>query len=251
MMSSHTPAMKLAALLVFAGGPAMLAQQTPKSPAAGTAVQPSGSPQGTTLDRVVAIVNGNVVLESDVDEERRFAAFQPLSAPQGNFSRDRAVERLINRSLILQQSRLQPTTPITDEEVDKQLMELRHESPACKPYHCETEDGWERFIKAQGFTLDELRQRWRERMEVLRFIELRFRGGINITPEEIKSYYDKTLVPAYADQKVSIPKLSVISDRIQEVLLQQQVTSLLGDWLKALRAQGTVQPVTPGGAITE
>lgn len=250
MMSPLTLTMKLAALFLLAGGPAMLAQQTPKSPAVSTEVQPSGSPQGTTLDRVVAIVNGDVVLESDVDEERRFAAFQPLSSLQGSFSRDRAVERLINRSLILQQARLQATAPIADEEVDKQLMQLRQESPGCKPYHCETEEGWERFVKAQGFTMDELRQRWRERMEVLRYIELRFRGGINITPEEIKAYYDKTLIPAYAEQKVVVPKLSAVSDRIQEVLLQQQVTSLLADWLKALRAQGTVQPVTPGGPIT-
>ena len=37
-----------------------------------------------------------------------------------------------------------------------------------------------------------------------------------------------------------------MADRIQEVLLQQQVTALLDDWLKALRAQGSVQIVKPG-----
>ena len=37
-----------------------------------------------------------------------------------------------------------------------------------------------------------------------------------------------------------------ISDRIQEILLQQQVGKLLQDWLKSLRAQGTVQIMKPG-----
>ena len=36
---------------------------------------------------VVAIVNGDLILESDVDEERRLAAFQPYSSPAGGFSR--------------------------------------------------------------------------------------------------------------------------------------------------------------------
>jgi hypothetical protein len=32
-----------------------------------------------SLDRVVAIVNGDLILESDVEAEERFAAFQPFS----------------------------------------------------------------------------------------------------------------------------------------------------------------------------
>jgi hypothetical protein len=75
---------------------------------------------------------------------------------------------------------------------------------------------------------------------VLRFIEIRFRSGIRIPPEEIKSYYETTMLPEYQRQHVSAPKLEAISDRIQEVLLQQQVSNLLGDWLKSLRAQGSV-----------
>jgi peptidyl-prolyl cis-trans isomerase SurA len=80
----------------------------------------------------------------------------------------------------------------------------------------------------------------------LKFVEVRFRAGIHITAEEIKSYYDKTLTPEYAQQKVAPPELDTISDRIQEVLLQQRVTSLLSDWLKSLKAEGTVRVMPPG-----
>jgi peptidyl-prolyl cis-trans isomerase SurA len=83
-------------------------------------------------------------------------------------------------------------------------------------------------------------------MEVLRFIEQRFRMGIRIPPADIKNYYDKTLLPEYERQHQTPPKMETITDRIQEVLLQQQVSNLLGDWLKSLRAQGSVIVLKPG-----
>lgn len=204
------------------------------------------STAGVLLDRVVAVVNGEVVLESDVEEERRLAPFQPISAPEGAFSRERAVQRLINRKLLLQQSQLQPQQPVTEADIDKEIAELRRDIPACKRYDCATAAGWDKFLAANHVNINELRVHWRERMEALRFIELRFRSGIHIPDEEIKSYYEKTMLPEYARQKVKAPSLEALSVRIQEVLLQQQVSGLLGDWLKSLRAQGTVQVVAEG-----
>ncbi len=207
-----------------------------------TARMPS---EGTEVDQVIAVVNGDLILESDVDEERRFEAFTPLSAPAGSFSRERAVERLIDRALILQQSQLQPDDKVTMAEAKAQLDTLRKDIPACKQYHCETEAGWKKFIADQGFTEEGLDERWRERMEILKFIEIRFRAGIRITPAEIKTYYDNTLVPQFRAQNAKAPELDTISDRIQEILLQQRVSSLLLDWLKSLKAQGTVRIMKP------
>src|ERR1039458_2403116 len=59
-----------------------------------------------TLDRVVAIVNGDLILESDVDAEERFAEFQPFSEPKPA-SREELIDRLIDRAVILQQMALQ------------------------------------------------------------------------------------------------------------------------------------------------
>jgi peptidyl-prolyl cis-trans isomerase SurA len=197
------------------------------------------------LDQVVAIVNGDLVLESDVDAEQWMVAFQPLrdTAP---VTRDQLIDRLIDRDLILQQADLQPGPPITDAEVDEELGVLRKAIPECAAYHCETDAGWEKFVADHGFTLDELRERWRERMEVLRFIEQRFRMGIRISQAEIDDYYQKTLLPAYEKQKAAAPAEATIADNIQEILLQQQVNKLLDDWLTSLRAQGSVRMVKPG-----
>jgi len=220
------------------------AAPTPAAHAVPNAMPPGA--QGVALDRVVAVVNGDLVLESDVDEERRFAAFQPVRDPSGTFSREQAIERLIDRRLILQQANLQAEAPISDTAVNAEILTLRKEIPACKEYQCETDAGWQRFLKDHGFTEEELTARWRERMEVLRYIEMRFRMGIDILPADIKTYYEKTMLPVYAKENVPAPKLEAVSGRIQEVLLQQRVSSLLVDWLKSLRAQGSVLMMKPG-----
>jgi len=201
---------------------------------------------GAEVDRVVAIVNGELILDSDVDQERRFAALLPYGEAGGAYIREKAVERLINRKLILQQSRLQPDDAITAEDAEQDLDNLRKEIPDCKEYHCETKAGWDKYLATEGFTEQSLTELWRQRMEVLAFIERRFRMGVKITPEQIQSYYTKTLLPLYAAQHAKAPPVDAISERIQEVLLQQQVSNLLSDWLLSLRAQGSVVLLHPG-----
>jgi len=197
------------------------------------------------LDRVVAVVNEDLILESDLDEEARMAAFQPIRV-QEVATREQLIERLIDRDLILQQIRLLPQVAIEDAQVDSELLVLRKNIPECVAYGCETDAGWEKFVAAQGFTVEELRERWRQRMEVLRFIEARFRMGIRISQAEMDAYYKETLVPAYEKENVTAPAEAAIADRIQEILLQQQVDKLLDDWLTSLRAEGSVRTVKPG-----
>lgn len=206
--------------------------------------QPQSAPASseTKLDRVDAIVNNDLILDSDVDEERRLEALQPFRDSSDTFSRDKAIERLIDRALIMQQAELQLQDPITDAQLKAETDALRKNIPDCKnkKFDCDTDTGWSSFLAANGFTVAEFNLRWRERMEVLRFIEQRFRAGIKITPEEIQAYYTKNMLPEYAKQNTKPPPLDSISNRIQEVLLAQRVSSLLGDWLKSLRAQGSI-----------
>lgn len=215
--------------------------QQPSVPPSVPLTEVPGQKRGIEIDGVVAVVNGDVVLESDVDEERRFEVIQPYRGSTAEFSRDRAVQRLIDRTLILQQAALEADQiAVTKEELDKQLQTLRKDIPACQQFQCNTDAGWEKYLSSNGFSVQEFRDRWQKRMELLRLIEVRFRNGIRISDDEIKDYYEKTMLPEYARQKVTPPKLETISRRIEEVLLQQRVGSLLRDWLQSLRAQGNV-----------
>lgn len=80
-------------------------------------------------------------------------------------------------------------------------------------------------------------------MAILHFIDIRFRSGIRIAPDQISAYYQKTLVPALEKNHETAPPLADVSTRIQEILLQQQVSGLFQDWLGSLRDQGNVRIV--------
>ena len=70
--------------------------------------------------------------------------------------------------------------------------------------------------------------------------------GIRILPADIDAYYQNTMIPAYQKEKMTPPPEVTLADRIQEILLQQQVDKLLDDWLASLRAQGSVRILKPG-----
>ncbi len=141
------------------------------------------------LDRVVAVVNNQAILASDVDDEMRLAVLDPGRAGLGVLTPQRALEQLISRALIQQQIRqedAQAAEP-SQAEVDARLREIRREVPACVHLNCASEQGWAAFLAAHGLTPKRVESYLRYRVQILRFIEQRFRQGIRITPEEIES----------------------------------------------------------------
>ncbi|HTV06881.1 MAG TPA: hypothetical protein VME86_16045 [Acidobacteriaceae bacterium] len=200
-----------------------------------------------TLDHVVAVINGDVLLASDVNEEMHFAALEPFRVSAGRDTRQDAMGRLINRSLILQQMQQQQqlNVNVSDADVQKSLENLRAHLPQCVKHDCKTAAGWKAFLTANDLTKAEVEAHWKQRVEILRFIDLRFRTGIRIPQESIADYYTKTVVPAFEQQGQTAPPLKDVSSRIEDVLLQQQVNGLLQDWLKSLRSEGSVRILDP------
>jgi chorismate mutase len=161
--------------------------------------------------------------------------------PGGEFTPLEAMRQIVNRRLLLDQMQDQEVQAPSDEEVDKQVAELRKHIPACARQGCETEEGWQRFLEAHGFTEARLHERWKERMQILDFVGMRFRTGIRITKPEIETYYKEKLVPEFEARKLKPPPLEQVSERIDEVLLQQHVNVLLDDYLLSLKDAGSVQ----------
>jgi hypothetical protein len=204
---------------------------------------PAQSPQ--ELDSVIAVVNNQTILASDLDLEMRIFKLLPIGSRR-DFTPQKSLERLTTRTLIEQQILQQDPRgmDVTPAELAASLDELRQSLPACKHTDCATPAGWARYLATFGLTPDRVAEYWSHRMAVLRLIELRFRSGIRITPEEIAAYYKDTLVPKY-NRPEDAPPLEKISPRIQEILLQQRVNLLLNDWLKSLQDQGQVEILDP------
>jgi hypothetical protein len=227
----------MAACVAILGATSGLAQNPAQAAPPATAV---------VLDRVVAVVNNQAILASDVDDEVRLAVLDPGGVGQGVLTPKRALEQLISRALIQQQIRqedAQAAEP-TQAEADARLAEIRREVPACIHFNCASEQGWTAFLAAHGLTPQRVESYLRYRVQILRFIELRFRQGIRIAPEEIETYYRETLLPQYAPGE-AIPPLAKVAPRIQEILLERQVNVLFDDWLRNLRKQGDVEVLDP------
>ncbi len=211
-----------------------------------TDAAPASAAQPVVLDRVVALINGDVLLQSDVQEEQHFAKLEPVGIPSGSDSLRRAARRLINRTLILQQMKeQQQAVNIPDSDVEKRLVEMRKDLPACRQFDCTTDAGWKAFLAANDLTQQDVIEHWRQRIEILHFIDIRFRAGIRISKQEVADYYQKSIVPSYERDKQKPPPIETLASRIQEVLLQQHVNGLLQDWLKTLRQEGSVQILDP------
>lgn len=252
-MKSGTRALEfaaVAALLACLGAKSFAQEPQPAQPPQALVQAQTSNENPVMLDRVIAIVNGDVLLQSDVREEMRVAVLQPITVPAGQNTEINAAQRLIRRALILRQMREQKQIDYTvsDDEVKKSLAEVRSQIPICRQIGCSTEEGWQAFLKANGLTEQEAEDRWRQRMEILKFINARFGAGIRISRQDIQKYYQTSVVPAFEKLKEKPPTLESTSPRIREILLQQQVNSMLRDWLQSLRDQGTVQVLDPAYA---
>jgi peptidyl-prolyl cis-trans isomerase SurA len=214
----------------------------PALPAAGDAQN------GTTvhLDSVVAVVNRQVILASDIDDDIQLSVLDPAPGASATMTRQHALEELISRALIQQQIRRDdlPAIQPTSAEVAARLEEIRKQLPACVRAHCSTDAGWKEFLAAHSLTQYRVVAYLRNRMEILRFIEERFRQGIQITEPQIETYYRDTLLPQYP-AGMSAPPLKEVSARIQEILLEEQVNQLFDTWLDNLRNQGDVEILDP------
>lgn len=204
----------------------------------------SASP--VVLDRVVAVVNKHAILLSDLDEEIRLSILDPNSDGRGALTPQRALDQLISRTLIEQQIRQEDMQAIepSQQEVNDRLEQIRKQLPACVHENCASDEGWKAFLAAHGLTPDRVESYLRYRLEILSFIEQRFRQGIQITQQQIEAYYHGTLLPQYAPGE-AVPPLDQVASRIQEILLEQQVNALFDNWLDNLRDQGDVEVLDP------
>ena len=198
------------------------------------------------VDKVVAVVNNQAILASDLDNEIRLSVLDPNRGGLGVLTRAHALDQLIGRDLIQQQIRqedAQAALP-SQAEVNERLTEIRNQLPNCVRENCSTEAGWKAFLAAHDLSQARVENYLRYRLEILRFIELRFRQGVSISRQEIETYYHNTLLPQYAPGETR-PPLDEVSSRIQEILLQQRVNVMFDEWLNDLRRQGGVEVLDP------
>ena len=143
--------------------------------------------QAKVIDKIVAIVDSEVITQSDVDK-----ALAPLSAQYAAIYRDEEfsqklaeakrdiINRLIENKLILMEAEKQEIR-VSDEKVEAKIEEIRAQFSS--------EDEFEATLLKQGLSIVELEENYRNQIMIQRVINREVRSKIVVKPTEIVDYY--------------------------------------------------------------
>ncbi len=190
---------------------------------------------GDVIDRIVATVNNDVVLASDLDQAARFEALVNGGAPDPDAQE---LQRLIDQVLLLQQMRRIGYAPATDEDLRTAVADLRAKNSSLK-----TDAGWQAALAALGLGEQDVKDRLATQIAITRFVDQRFRPGIRVDSSEIRRYYEETLVPQLRAQAVAAPPLAAVASKIEQVLVEKDIDERLDGWLKSWRSERQIHIV--------
>ncbi|HKR97304.1 MAG TPA: hypothetical protein VJW55_18160, partial [Candidatus Angelobacter sp.] len=65
---------------------------------------------------------------------------------------------------------------------------------------------------------------------------------------DIETYYQEKFLPEVRKRNATAPALADVSDKIEQILVEQRIDTLLSDWLKTLRAQAHIETMSAPSA---
>jgi peptidyl-prolyl cis-trans isomerase SurA len=193
---------------------------------------------GELLDRIVATVNGHIILESDWDDALRYEAFVdagPLNQLPAA-ERKAALDRLIDQELLREQMRSSEFKRATPEEVAQRVQEIRQQYAEAK-----SDEGWLALLRRYGLTPEELAQHVALQLDLMSLVDARLRPNVSIDSKSIESYYNQELLPQLRQSGAKEVALAEVTPKIKELLTQQKLNQLLVAWLQNLRSGSEIQ----------
>jgi parvulin-like peptidyl-prolyl isomerase len=194
------------------------------------------------LDRIVAVVNRQIITLSDVQRERKFLEIEPgnPAVEQGSSgtevqTQSDLTQRLIEQSLIRQQIQSFPGIDVSSEEVEGQIVSLKKKTNGSSL-------SWEQQVKQLGLEPEEVREHLRWQLQVTKFFDSRFRQFAVVDEREIEGYYRDKFLPELAVRGIERhPPLPEVEEKIRAILTEEKVNLQIDDWLKSLRESASVE----------
>ncbi|MFZ0135907.1 MAG: SurA N-terminal domain-containing protein [Candidatus Sulfotelmatobacter sp.] len=196
------------------------------------------------IDRIVATVNGHVILQSDWDEALCYEALL-TNRTLAQFTDDdrRAVlDRLIDLELLSGQMKSADFPHATDAEVAARVADARKQYPQAT-----SAEGWQALLAQYHLAEKDLLAHVRQQIDVMRLVDARLRPTVEIDSKSIEAYYRDKFVPRLKQSGASEVPLAEVSGKIRELLTEEKVSELLVSWLQTLRSEGQIRipGVTP------
>jgi len=196
------------------------------------------SPAAELLDRIVATVNGHIILQSDWDDALRYEAFvdaRPLDQLP-SAERKATLDRLIDQELLREQMRSSEFQRAIPQEVAQRVQEIRQQYA-----EAQTDEAWLALLRRYGLSQEELTQRVALQLDLLKLVDARLRPNVSIDSKSIESYYNQELLPQLRQSGAKEVPLADVSPKIKELLTQQKLNQLLVAWLQNLRSGSEIQ----------
>ena len=205
-----------------------------------------GSPvhAGDVVDRIVAMVNGHAILQSDWEDALHYEAFIAGHSSEQLTSAERksTLDRLIDQELLRQQIRPADFQHASDQDIGARIQEIRRQYPGA-----ESDSGWHAALTRYGLTEKNLKNRVALQLDLLRLVDARLRPTVQVDSKSIERYYNQELLPQLRQSGAQQIPLAQASPKIKELLTQRKIDQLLTAWLQTLRTGSEIrtQPATP------
>jgi len=200
---------------------------------------------GQVIDRIVARVNGSIILQSELDEALSYEALlngKPFNQVATE-ERRAVLDRLIDQELLHEQLKSSEFPHATEAEAASQVAGARKLYPEAA-----TDEGWQALLAKFDLRETDLVSHVQMQIDLMRLVDARLRPAVQIDSKSIEAYYRDKFVPQLKQTGASEVPLADVSGKIRELLTQEKVSELLVSWLQALRSESDVH--IPGTEVS-
>lgn len=216
----------LFAALASAGLSAPIIAQSAPSAAA-------GAPAAKLLDRVVAVVDEDPILASDIDRVIGLGLVEQNAGESGDLLRRRVLDQLVEHRLRSHEIDRSGFVEVPVEAIERQIGEIRARFL--------DEASFERRLSELGMTRATLAQLVARQIAVLVYIDERLGPRVFVSLDDIRDYYASTLTPEAEKRGEKPPPLDEVREEIRAVLREQRLNVELARWSEELRRNSDVE----------
>ncbi len=150
---------------------------------------------GEVIDRVVAIVNKEVITQSELERETRARIGRAQVAPSPEIYRE-VLQGLVEQKLILGEA-VNLEITVSEREVDRAIGTIEKQNNV-------TTADIRTALEEQGITWEEYRQQVREDIMRNQAITMKVQSQVGVTDKDINAYYEE-----HTDEFVDPPKVRI------------------------------------------
>jgi len=185
-------------------------------------------PGAVVLDRIAVVVGKRVVKESDIERDLPLTEFlngQPLDLSPA--AKRQAAERLIDQEVIRQEIATGNYQRPADTDASELLDRLRRDRFGG------TDSRLREALARYGLTEAGLHKELLWQLTVLRFIDQRFRLGVLITDEDVRTYYEQHA--AQLRRQYPNDNFDALASKIKSTLEGERINQNFNEWLAEAR----------------